>query len=338
MPITLHCPCGQTLSIGEGHGGQKARCPACGQILDVPLYALVFADTANGVATLPALPLSSGSNGDGAEIGPTPSGLWNQITGEPVAPSAPSGSPGRPYYHLYSPQAVAAAAGVGTVLAGAIVLTYNYQLLGKKALAFRALAGGVLGTAACFPLFVLLSLWVAVPLVLGGSALVMYAVAQWAQGSLLDEHRSRGGEEASVRGAAGLGLLCSGLFGIVWFVGYFPVSSQERYASVTFGAHGVYYTPGVEAQDAERLGGLLVDMGLFDMGERYHGSKYVWLSRAGDGYVVALLLKEGAWDKPEMVAATRAIRRKIADTIFPGQNVQIDLCDGFRNVKVSVKD
>jgi hypothetical protein len=336
MPITMHCPCGQTLSIGEDHGGGKAKCPACGQVLDVPVYALVFAETGNGVAPMPATPLTAGAAD--VETGPTQSGLWNQITGEPVAPSAPSDTPGRPYYHLYSPQAVAAAAGLGTVLAGAIVLTYNYQLLGKKPLALRTLAGGVLGAAACFPLFLIMPIWAAAPAVLAGSALLMFLVAQWVQGTLFREHCAKGGEEASARGAAGLGLLCSGLFVIFWFVGYFPVSSQERYASVTFGAHGVYYTPGVTAQEAERLGNLLVDMGLFDMGERYHGSKYVWLSRDGDAYVVSFLLKDGAWEKPEMVTATREIRRKMAEQLFPGHAVRIDLCDGERNVKVSVKD
>ncbi|OAI47048.1 hypothetical protein AYO44_10240 [Planctomycetaceae bacterium SCGC AG-212-F19] len=338
MPITFHCACGQTLVMGEDHGGQKARCPSCGQVLDVPVYALAFADGGNGTAPIAAIPVTPGSDGASSDAAPSQSGLWNQITGEPVAPSAPSGTPGRPYYTLYSPAAVAAAAGLGSVLAGAIVLTYNYQLLGKKAAAIRSLAGGVLGTAACFLLFLLISAWIAVPVVLFGSALIMFAVAQWVQEPLLREHRAKGGEEASVQSAAGLGLLCTGLFAIVWFVGYFPVSSQERHPSVTFGAHGVYYTEGITQKEASRLGELLVDMGLFDMGERYHGSKYVWLSRNGDAYVVSFLLKEGAWDRPEMVTATRAIRRKVADDLFPGHPVQIDLCDGFRNVQVSVKD
>jgi hypothetical protein len=338
MPITFHCPCGQTLGIGEEHAGQKAKCPACGQVLDVPVYALVFADGANGGAPLAAIPLIPGSDAPSGDTGPTQSGLWNQITGEPVAPSAPSGTPGRPYYSLYSPTAVAAAAGLGSILAGAIVLTYNYQLLGKKGPAIRALATGVLGTAACFLLFLLMSAWIAVPVVLLGSAGVMFGLAKWLQDPLLLEHRAKGGEEASVQSAAWLGVLCSGLFTIVWFVGYFPVSSQERHPSVTFGAHGVYYTAGVTQKEATRLGELLVDMGLFDMGERYHGSKYVWLSRDGETYVVSFLLKEGAWDRPEMVTATRAIRRKIADELCPGHPVQIDLCDGFRKVQVSVKD
>lgn len=36
MAITLSCPCGRKLQVGDEHAGQKGRCPACGWILDIP--------------------------------------------------------------------------------------------------------------------------------------------------------------------------------------------------------------------------------------------------------------------------------------------------------------
>jgi hypothetical protein len=269
---------------------------------------------------------------------PVQSGLWNQITGEPVAPSAPSSTVGRPYYKLYSPHAVAGASLLGGALAGAIVLTYNYQLLGRKRPAMLALGGGVGGAAASLLLLGLLPAWLGLPLILLGSALALFGIAHFVQGPAFRAHREKGGEEASAVGAAGLGLLCSALFVLVWFVGYFPFSSQEQYQSVSFGAHGVYYTPGVTAAEAEKLGKLLVEWGLFDNGERYHGSKYVWLSRRGRDYIVSFLLRDGAWDKTEIVAATREMRRMIAAQLFPENAVEIWLCDGQRNLKRIVKD
>lgn len=36
MAITLSCPCGRKLQVGDDHAGQKGRCPACGWVLDIP--------------------------------------------------------------------------------------------------------------------------------------------------------------------------------------------------------------------------------------------------------------------------------------------------------------
>lgn len=337
MAITFHCPCGQTLQIPEDHAGQKAKCPACSQALDVPVYALVFAES-NGATPMPALPLTPTSDASPAATEPSQSGLWNQITGLPVAPSAPSGTPGKPYYHLYSPKAVAGAALAGSVLAGAIVLTYNYQLLGQKKPAMIALAGGVVGTVVCFLLLLLLPALLAIPLMLLLSGLVSLGVANLVQGELFRAHREKGGEEASVQSAAGLGLLCSALFVVVWFVGYFPFSGHVRTPSVTFGAHGVYYTDGATAEDAERVGRLMEELGHFDSGEQYRGSKYVWVSRDGPAYVVSFLLRDGLWENAKVIAKCRDVRKRLAEQVFPGQPVEVWMCDGFRNPKVKLKE
>jgi len=36
MAISIHCPCGKTLSTPDENAGKRARCPACGAILPIP--------------------------------------------------------------------------------------------------------------------------------------------------------------------------------------------------------------------------------------------------------------------------------------------------------------
>ena len=36
MPITLSCPCGKTLRVGDEHAGKRVKCPACTAVLTAP--------------------------------------------------------------------------------------------------------------------------------------------------------------------------------------------------------------------------------------------------------------------------------------------------------------
>jgi hypothetical protein len=339
MLITFHCPCGRTLQIGEEHAGRQGKCPECGAVLDVPLYALVLAEPAGSTPALMAIAVVPGEPASEVAVAPAPStgssaelSLWGHITGQPGEP----GTPGRAYYKLYSPLAVGSAALLGGVLAGSIVLTYNYQLLGQKRESLWALGGGVLGTAACFAVLLFYPGILSLLAILLVSAALMLCIAHLIQGRAFHQHREKGGEEGSVLGASGLGLLCTGLFVVFWFIGLFPVSGQAHYASVAFGAHGVYYTNGATSAEAQKLGDLMVELGFFNNEGIYRGSKYVWLARSADGYVVSFLLRDGAWDKPEFITACQELRRLISDRL--GADVEIWLCDAQRNAKRVVKD
>jgi len=37
MPIHVRCSCGKLLKVNDKLAGTRGRCPACGQVLDVPL-------------------------------------------------------------------------------------------------------------------------------------------------------------------------------------------------------------------------------------------------------------------------------------------------------------
>jgi hypothetical protein len=247
-------------------------------------------------------------------------------------------TPVPPHHSLYSPRAIAGAALLGSVLAGAIVLTYNYQLLEKKKPAMIALASGVFGTAVCFLFILLMPVYLAIPVVLLLSGGVAFGVANLVQGELFRLHCVKGGEEASVQSAAALGALCTVLFIVVWFVGYFPVSNHVRTPSVIFGAHSVYYTDGATADDARRVGQLMEELGHFDSGEQYKGSKYVWVSRSGPAYVVSFLLRDGLWEDAKAITKCKEIRKLLAEKVFPGQTVEVWMCDGFRKPKLTLKE
>src|SRR5688572_7061931 len=67
--ITLACSCGQQLRTDDGLAGKRARCPACGSILDVP--APQAADT-SAIAS-PALKTQGPSNP--VSTSPSPGGV-----------------------------------------------------------------------------------------------------------------------------------------------------------------------------------------------------------------------------------------------------------------------
>jgi hypothetical protein len=39
MPITVPCPCGKNLTAPDGLAGKRAKCPSCGDAVEVPLPA-----------------------------------------------------------------------------------------------------------------------------------------------------------------------------------------------------------------------------------------------------------------------------------------------------------
>lgn len=36
MPITFTCACGKTLRVPDASAGKRAKCPACGAVIDIP--------------------------------------------------------------------------------------------------------------------------------------------------------------------------------------------------------------------------------------------------------------------------------------------------------------
>jgi hypothetical protein len=338
MPITFHCTCGRTLQIGEEHAGHRGKCPACGAVLHVPVYALAFAESGSTPA-LPAIPFEErqpdSETDDQAAEKPRPDmSHWNAITGDVTAPPAAEPSANRrTYYKLHSPAAVAVASILGSFLAGTLILTYSFHLVGNKRAAGYTLLGGVIATAAVF----ILLLFLPGLLVLGGlvlaTPLIMWGVAQSVYGSTYRRHREQGGDEASVPGAAGLGLICCVVFAIVWWIGFFPFTHADPFESVALETRSIYYAGGVTKAEAQQIVDLMIEIGIFDVSEPYIASPNVWVWKSSDGYVVSYMYQKDAWNKPEIITAWRELRKLLIKKVYPDQQVQIWLCDKYKTPK-----
>jgi hypothetical protein len=80
MPIKVMCLCGKRLVAQDAQAGKRTKCPACGQVLEIP--------AANGFQALPA-------------TGPAPGA--NQGFPQPMNPGYPAGMPQQPQAGGYDP-------------------------------------------------------------------------------------------------------------------------------------------------------------------------------------------------------------------------------------------
>ena len=93
-------------------------------------------------------------------------------------------------------------------------------------------------------------------------------------------------------------------------------------------AEEVFYTRGVEEEDARRLGRFLQEHGYFDG----QSSKTVRLTRDGEGFTVAFVVRADAWDEPEVVEEMGRLGRALSQGPFAGRPVTIHLCDGWQKL------
>jgi hypothetical protein len=216
-----------------------------------------------------------------------------------------------PSYRLFDSTSIALATFLGSPVAGAGLMALNYRRMGRGSNAVSAFIGGVAVTAAAIGF----GYWI--PQYAGGAVAIVLVVAvkncaKALQGDAVEEHVRNGGKLASRWIASGLGLAMLALI----FAGVFMVVlAREPGSKIVVGSRDdIYYSAAATKQDASTLGEALKTAGYF----RDQGAS-VLLSKGKDGAIVSFLVKEGAWQQPEIVLGFEEIGRQIAPSVggFP---------------------
>lgn len=107
---------------------------------------------------------------------------------------------------LYSPRQVAAAAFLGTPIAGCWLLARNYIVLGKPGLARRSLIWGLLSTIAICALAAVLPAWFPRPALPMAYTISLQELAKQVQGRDISAYLAGGGQRRSNWGVVAVGL------------------------------------------------------------------------------------------------------------------------------------
>lgn len=252
--------------------------------------------------------------------------------GDPYSPYTPEGEPESappiPAYALFDSASVTLATFFGTPIAGSILMAVNYRRLGKEVNAAVAFLAGLTAT-----ILVIISGNFIPSTYTSGLAIVlvvaMRAIAQAVQGQAVQQHVSQGGKLGSRWAAFGIGAgvlvaIAVGVFAIVFGFQLASLSASK----VTIGAKDVVeYSGSATKEDAQTLGEKLKQIGyLSDRGVT------VILSKDKGETVVSFVVREGAWNQPEMISGFEDIGRQIAPSIggFP---IKVRLTDTSRETK-----
>ncbi len=233
-----------------------------------------------------------------------------------------------PAYTLFDSRSVALATFLGTPVAGATLMAVNDNRLGRAGRAVTFLLVAIVVTAV-----VILISW-NIP----GSAsfliglVLMMGMAQLAvstQGNAVKEHVAQGGRLGSRWIAFGVGMaFFAALTGVVVVTVVLPSWKFDHGPKVLIGTKDeVYYSGSSTQAQAQALGNVLKSSGYFaDNGVT------VLLDKGAAGTVVAFVVKEGIWDKPDMVESFDEMGREVAPVVggFP---VEVRLLNKNREVK-----
>jgi hypothetical protein len=231
-------------------------------------------------------------------------------------------------FTLFDANAVALATLFGTPVAGATLMLINDRRLGRMGRGIAIFAIAVVVTAGTIAIG-----WnmprgatsvIGLVLLLG-----MRRLAAALQGAAVNEHMQRGGRAGSKWAALGVGAAYfAALFAIVFFIFYIPTYKATHEPKVLIGSKDeVYYTGGITQAQALALGKALKATGYFaDNGTT------VKVNRGQDGPVVSFVVKEGIWDKPDMVSSFDEMGREVAPEVggFP---IQVQLLNKDLEVK-----
>jgi hypothetical protein len=220
-----------------------------------------------------------------------------------------------PTYTLFDSASVTLATIFGSPVAGTILMAINYHRLGEGSSAAVAIVCGLLATGFAIAFGNLVpqtaTTVVALALVIG-----MRTVAQAVQGSAVQQHINRGGKLASKWAALGIGVATLVVIVAIVFVAVGGKQLDSIFSSkVTIGIKDeVYYSGTATKQDAQALGDRLKGIGYFT--DRGVTAK---LSKGKDGTAVSFVVKDGAWNQPEMISSFEDIGRQIAPSVggFP---------------------
>ena len=237
-----------------------------------------------------------------------------------------------PPYKLFDPGSVALATLFGSPVAGATLMLVNDGRLGRTGRGLLVLLAAIVVTG-----LAILAGW---NIPNGGASifgiLLLIAtifLARKMQGPAVAEHVRRGGKLGSKWLAFGLGILFLAiLLGIVGAAISFPklisaLTTGDGPKVVIGTKDEVYYTGSATQADATALGNQLKSIDYFsDKGVT------LLLDKGQGGTVLSFVVKEGFWDKPDMVAGFDEIARAVAPSIggFP---IAVRLVNKERDVK-----
>lgn len=124
------------------------------------------------------------------------------------------------------------------------------------------------------------------------------------------------------------------IFGTLFFLGIFVYQMFFAYGSeVDFGnGNSVYYTKGATKEQAQQLGDALVKLEFFSS-----GPASVQVARQDDLYLIRFVTIDSAWTDADMQKAFAEVGHSLAEEVFPGQKVRIELCDDSFETKVSLE-
>ena len=225
---------------------------------------------------------------------------------------------GPPEYKLYPESAVTLATFLGSAIAGGIVLAIDLRRLGRPREAWRWLLGTAFVTA------LLLTMALRLPEGLPGGmlwllvVLVMAAVGRSMLRRPLAEHRTAGGEIASLWGAAGVGLASVlGMIVLLAVVAIFlPPFPGER---VEARGSEIYVSGGATAGEGVGIVEILAAADLLDPGDGW----CLHLAKSTRGFKVELETDADAWADD---ADADRWGREAADAIhFEGYGPQLEL-------------
>jgi hypothetical protein len=230
-----------------------------------------------------------------------------------------------PEYRMFSSRSVVVATLLGTPAAGAVLMAVNYLRLGKTGFAAATVAVGLAVSAVAIELGYALPRQSASLIALTWLILTGLAAALM-QGKAVARHVNAGGRLASGWVGLGVGLvfLCV-TFAVVFGV----VRSRTVRNKVTIGEKDeVFYTGLATARDARALGEALKANGyLADRGTS------VFLDGDKRGATIALVVKEGAWNDPDLLAREEEVVREVASSVG-GLPIRVKVIDAQQEVKM----
>jgi hypothetical protein len=346
--VVIHftCSCGRQLTAHPEHAGQEGRCPGCGATVTIPGPVecgrpTPVADAAEIAAeVLPPRrsPAAPGEGEDDAAVTQEPAAL-------PAATQEAEEAVPRPSYKLFRPAAVFWATFFGNFFGGAVILALNYRRLGNHAAARTTLltAGGLLVAYATALALLAEGLTGAAWLANLATLLVMSAIARRLQGESYEAHIRRGGQQASTGAAIGIGLLCGLL--TVGLIAGLAVAGDELLGGagasppdfgtrIDFGDQKeLYYGKGVTDSEARGVAHVLREQGLF----AGPGAKTVQVRKEGGRFVVAFVVRDGAWNDPAVVQGFSALGGAISRGPLDGRPVIVELCDQFLHSRKTIR-
>ena len=146
---------------------------------------------------------------------------------------------------------------------------------------------------------------------------------------LYKSHIENGGRKASlVLPIIGCLVLC-GLF-----IGSYIYSANIPQTVLTFGGDELYYTQNIEKSDAERVGNLLENDGLFKNDGKTISLK---LDKSSDSYILSLAINKNYINDQNVIDQMKDFANAMSQQAFMNSKVIVNLCDNRFNVLKSVE-